>query len=63
MIYLPGGPTQHETFDPKPNAPIEIRGAYRPIGTRVPGIQYCELLPNLSKISDRFSVIRTLVGM
>ncbi len=63
MVYLPGGPTQHETFDPKPNAPVEIRGAYQPIATRVPGVQFCELLTKLAKISDRFSVVRTLVGM
>jgi hypothetical protein len=63
MIYLPGGPTQHETFDPKPDAPIEIRGPYQPMSTRVPGVQFCELLPNLAKTSHRFSIVRTLVGM
>jgi len=63
MVYLPGGPTQHETFDPKPDAPIEIRGAFSPISTAVPGAQFCELLPKLSQMADRFSVIRTLVGM
>lgn len=63
MIYLPGGPTQHETFDPKPNAPREIRGSFEPISTAVPGTQFCELLPKLASMSDRFSVIRSLVGM
>ena len=63
MIYLPGGPTQFETFDPKPNAPSEIRGSFSPIQTKVPGIQYCELLPRLSAIADKFSIVRTLVGM
>ena len=63
MIYLPGGPTQHETFDPKPNAPVEIRGSFSPISTSLPGVQFCELLPNLSKMADRFSIVRTLVGM
>ncbi|MEE2706645.1 MAG: DUF1501 domain-containing protein [Planctomycetota bacterium] len=63
MIYLPGGPTQHETFDPKPNAAREIRGSYRPISTKIPGVQYCELLPKLSAIADKFSVVRSLVGM
>ncbi len=62
MIYLPGGPTQHETFDPKPNAPAEIRGSFRPTSTCVPGIQYCETLPKLAQIADKFSVVRTLVG-
>lgn len=63
MIYLPGGPTQHETFDPKPSAPVEIRGAFSPISTSLPGVQFCELLPKLSQMADRFSIIRTLVGM
>jgi len=63
MIYLPGGPTQHETFDPKPDAPMGIRGSYKPISTKIPGVQYCELLPKLSAMADRFSVVRSLVGM
>ena len=63
MIYLPGGPTQHETFDPKPDAAREIRGSYKPIPTKIPGVQYCELLPKLSAMADRFSVVRSLVGM
>ncbi|MDG2128830.1 MAG: DUF1501 domain-containing protein [Fuerstiella sp.] len=63
MIYLPGGPTQHETFDPKPRAPREIRGSFQPISTAVPGTQFCELLPKLSAMSDRFSIVRSLVGL
>lgn len=63
MIYLPGGPTQFETFDPKPESPVEIRGSFLPTQTKVPGVQFCELLPRLSSIADRFSVVRTLVGM
>jgi len=63
MIYLPGGPTQHETFDPKPGAPREIRGSFQPISTAVPGTQFCELLPNLSAIADRLSIVRSLTGM
>jgi len=63
MVYLPGGPTQHETFDPKPNSSAEIRGDYGEIPTSVPGTRFCELLPRLAKSHHRFSVIRTLVGM
>lgn len=63
MIYLCGGPTQHETFDPKPDAPAEIRGSFVPISTRTPGVRFCELLPHLAGMSDKFSVVRTLVGM
>jgi len=62
MIYLPGGPTQHETFDPKPDAPSEIRGSFDPIRTAIPGVQFCELLPRLARLAKRFSVIRSLVG-
>ena len=63
IIYLPGGPTQHETFDPKPFAPADIRGSFQPIQTQIPGTQFCELLPKLSGIADKFSIVRTLVGM
>ena len=63
MIYLPGGPTQFETFDPKPAAPVEIRGSYGVISTPVPGVQFCELLPNLASRARQFSIVRSLVGM
>ncbi len=63
MIYLPGGPTQHETFDPKPHAPREIRGSFQPVSTAVPGTQFCELLPKLAAMSDKFSIVRSLVGL
>ncbi len=62
MVYLPGGPTQHETFDPKPGAPSEIRGSFNPIPTAIPGVHFCETLPRLAKLANRFSVIRSLVG-
>ena len=39
MVYLCGGPTQFETFDPKPNAPVEIRGSFQPTSTKIPGVQ------------------------
>ena len=45
FLWLQGGPPQHETFDPKPDAPVDIRGLFKPIATNVPGIRYCELLP------------------
>lgn len=63
MIYLPGGPTQHETFDPKPDASSDIRGSFKSIKTRTPGEHFCELLPKLAKMSNRFSIVRSLVGM
>ncbi len=60
FLFLFGGPSQHETFDLKPDAPEKIRGHYRPIASRTPGLQICEKLPQLASISDRFAVVRTL---
>ena len=60
FLWLQGGPPQHETFDPKPDAPAEIRGPFRPIATNVPGIRFCELLPRTSRYADRLAVVRSL---
>ncbi|MEO2027641.1 MAG: DUF1501 domain-containing protein [Fuerstiella sp.] len=60
FLYLAGGPPQHETFDPKPNAPDGIRGPFRPISTNIPGIQFCELLPRTAGIADKLAVIRSV---
>lgn len=62
MIYLPGGPPHQDMFDLKPQAPVEIRGEFRPIRSVVPGIEVCELLPQLAQRMDRLAVIRSLVG-
>ncbi|MFN0052060.1 MAG: DUF1501 domain-containing protein [Planctomycetales bacterium] len=59
-LWLQGGPPQHETFDPKPEAPAEIRGEFRPIATNVPGMQFCELLPRTATIADKLAVVRSL---
>ncbi len=58
-LYLSGGPSQYETFDPKPEAPVEIRGTFRPIATNVPGVDFCELLPRTALIADRLAVVRS----
>src|SRR6266481_4627778 len=62
MVLLPGGPTHLDTFDLKPDAPVEIRGEFRPIATNVPGIDICEHLPRLARIADKLTIIRSLVG-
>jgi hypothetical protein len=62
MVLLPGGPTHLDTFDLKPDAPVEIRGEFRPIATNVPGIEICELLPRLAGRADKLTLIRSLVG-
>ncbi|HCS51171.1 DUF1501 domain-containing protein [Rubinisphaera sp.] len=60
LVWLDGGPTHYETFDPKPEAPVEIRGEYHTIDTKVPGVQFSEHLKKLAGISDKFSVIRSI---
>jgi hypothetical protein len=62
MVLLPGGPTHLDTFDPKPDAPVEIRGEFRPIATNVPGLDLCELMPRLARVADKLTLIRSLVG-
>lgn len=60
MVYLPGGPPHQDTFDLKENAPSEIRGEFKPISTNVPGTRICELLPRLAKVTDKYTVIRSM---
>ena len=59
-IFLSGGLAQHESFDMKPEAPLEVRGEFRPIPTRTPGIQICEHLPELAKRSHLWALCRSL---
>jgi hypothetical protein len=60
FLWLQGGPPQHETFDPKPDAPAEIRGPFRAIQTNVPGIRFGELLPRTARIADKLAVVRSI---
>lgn len=60
LLYMTGGPSQHETFDPKPNAPAGIRGEFQPIATSVPGIQICEHLPMLAEQAGRMAILRSV---
>jgi hypothetical protein len=62
FLFLEGGPSQFETFDPKPNAPDDVRGPYGPISTSVAGVHFCELLPMLARRMDRCALIRSLTG-
>src|SRR5438105_12424313 len=62
MIFLPGGPSHQDIFDLKMDAPREIRGDFKPISTKVPGIQICEHLPRLAKMMDKLVLIRSMVG-
>ena len=60
LIWLDGGPPQHETYDPKPDAPAEFRGPLKAISTALPGVQVSELLPNHARLLDKVSLIRSL---
>lgn len=60
LLFLSGGPPQHETFDPKPDAPIEIRGPLGSIRTSVPGLHFGELLPRCARLAHRFAVVRSM---
>jgi len=60
FIFLSGGLTQHDSFDPKPDAPVGIRGEFNPIQTRTPGISICEHLPMLAERSDKWALLRSL---
>src|SRR5712692_8419693 len=60
LLWLAGGPSHLDTFDPKPNAPSEIRGDFGAIGTKVSGIQLSEHLPNTAKVMDKVALVRTL---
>ena len=59
-IFLSGGLAQHESFDMKPDAPSEIRGEFRPIATKTPGLHICEHLPELAKRSEKWALCRSL---
>jgi hypothetical protein len=60
LVWLWGGPAHMDTWDPKPDAPLEFRGPFSPIATKVPGIRICELFPQLAKLANDYAIIRSL---
>jgi hypothetical protein len=60
-VLLPGGPPHQDMVDLKPDAPSDIRGEFKPIGTNVPGIQISEHMPRMAKMMDKFTIIRSMV--
>lgn len=60
ILFLMGGPPQHSTWDPKPDAPAEVRGEIKPIDTNVPGIRFGELMPRLATHADKLAVVRAV---
>src|SRR5947209_2463576 len=62
FIFLSGGPSHLETFDPKPAAPINVRGPYGTIATRVPGVRISELLPQTAEQLDQCTILRSMTN-
>ena len=62
MVVLDGGMSHHDTFDMKPDAPSDIRGTFKLVATKVPGIQICEHLPRVAQQMDKFAILRSVWG-
>ena len=60
LVWMDGGPSHYETFDPKPGAPKEIRGEFQPIATKVPGIFFSEPMKRLAGIADKLAIVRSI---
>src|SRR5205807_3778846 len=60
LLWQSGGCPHQDTFDLKPDAPVEFRGEFKPISTNVPGIQICEHLPYTAKQADKFTILRSM---
>ncbi|MGP0064489.1 MAG: DUF1501 domain-containing protein [Isosphaeraceae bacterium] len=60
LLFLMGGPSQHSTWDPKPDAPAEVRGEFGPIATTVPGLSISELLPRTALVADKICILRAV---
>src|SRR5256885_16668298 len=55
MLFLVGGPSHIDTWDPKPDAPAEVRGPFKAVDTRAPGMRITEIFPRLAQLADKFS--------
>ncbi len=60
LLYLQGGPSHLDLWDPKENVPDNVKSIFKPISTKIPGIQFTENLPKLSQVNDRFTMIRSM---
>src|SRR5258708_2570183 len=59
IVFLTGAPSHHDTFDMKPDAPLEVRGEFKPIATSIPGYHICEHLPKLAERANKYAVVRS----
>src|SRR6185437_9182693 len=62
LIWNAGGPSHIDTFDPKPDAPADVRGEFKPIDTAVPGLKISEVFPKLAKVMDRVTLVRSVTS-
>jgi len=60
LLYLQGGPSHLDLWDPKPDAPSNVKSIFKPIKTKLPGVNFTELLPNLAKVNDKFTMMRSV---
>ncbi len=60
MVYLQGGPSHLDLWDPKENVPDNVKSVFKPIPTKLPGVQFTELLPKLAQVNDKFTMIRSM---
>jgi uncharacterized protein (DUF1501 family) len=60
LLFLVGGPSHLDTWDLKPDAPIDVRGPFRPIRTNVPGVEICEHFPRMARLADRYAIVRSV---
>jgi hypothetical protein len=60
MVYLQGGPSHIDLWDPKENVPDNVRSQFKPIKTKIPGVQFTEILPKLAEVNDKFTMIRSM---
>src|SRR5262245_18693059 len=60
IMWMRGGPSHLDTWDPKPDAPAEYRGEFGTVGTRVPGVRLCDLLPLSARVMEKWSIVRSL---
>ncbi len=60
FVYLQGGPSHLDLWDPKENVPDNVKSVFKPIGTKLPGVQFTELLPKLAQVNDKFTMMRSV---
>ena len=60
LVYLQGGPSHIDLWDPKENVPDNVRSVFKPIATKIPGIKFTEILPRLAQVNDKFTLIRSM---